>query len=225
MNVCVCVWIMVESDRGEESSYKAHYGQTSQWNKWIPWDVIVEPLPFMYLSFHPFVGLSDHLSIFNFNNVRAQRTKIFNDDENGILYVRCTCTSCQVYSYSCRRAGRHADASAHTSVRKEEEELQCLLYVVEKQEKKKMCDCVTSTKDSREIRCIQTVSEASIQFAFLVALVVHKVHMVTNFKTFEDMDRKNGHIIYTWVLWSHGSGKHELGCKVAMCRSVFVIAT
>ena len=28
---CVCVvWIMEESDRGEESSYKAHYGQTSQ---------------------------------------------------------------------------------------------------------------------------------------------------------------------------------------------------
>lgn len=50
---CVFVWIMVESDRGEESSYEAHYGQTSQWNKWIPRDVIVKTLPFMDPSLCP----------------------------------------------------------------------------------------------------------------------------------------------------------------------------
>lgn len=142
-------------------------------------------------------------------------------------------TVCEVYMYflsglfiqlqTCRQTCR-----CFCTYFSEERRRRAPMFVIcgwKTRKKKKMCDCVTSTKDSREIRCIQTVSEASIQFAFLVALVVHKVHMVTNFKTFEDMDRKNGHIIYTWVLWSHGSGKHELGCKVAMCRSVFVIAT
>lgn len=76
--MCVFVWIMVESDRGEESSYKAHYGQTSQWNKWIPGDVIVKTLPFMDPSIHPFV----YLFILNFNNTRAQYKKIYENTGN-----------------------------------------------------------------------------------------------------------------------------------------------
>lgn len=51
----MCVFlIVVESDRGEESSYKAHY---SQWNKWIPWDVPLKHLsvtcPSVHLSICP----------------------------------------------------------------------------------------------------------------------------------------------------------------------------
>lgn len=57
--MCVFVWIMAESDRGEESSHKAHYNLTSQWNKWIPWDVQSKSPAnsCIGLSIRPFVSL------------------------------------------------------------------------------------------------------------------------------------------------------------------------